>query len=223
MGFDWKGLFIERTPEEKAALKAAEAQEQKLANTTSQPSSTPTILPTGLVTPSENTLTEIKEVYKQGFESLNTQGYDFFEFYKAVAAVGNQNPGAFQMAFAMAQGIDKSVSKNSLLAKADFYLNELEKVHTQYASKGNAKKTEINNQISAESKALANEKQQLEVQLTTLQERLKNINANIDQMDGKYAKILDELEQKLSANTEAKEQLIQDIKQVKQGINQNIQ
>jgi uncharacterized phage infection (PIP) family protein YhgE len=223
MGFDWKGLFIERTPEEKAALKAAEAQEQKLANTTSQPSSTPTILPTGLVTPSENTLTEIKEVYKQGFESLNTQGYDFFEFYKAVAAVGNQNPGAFQMAFAMAQGIDKSVSKNSLLAKADFYINELEKVHTQYASKGNAKKTEINNQISAESKALANEKQQLEVQLTTLQERLKNINANIDQMDGKYAKILDELEQKLSANTEAKEQLIQDIKQVKQGINQNIQ
>jgi uncharacterized phage infection (PIP) family protein YhgE len=223
MGFDWKGLFIERTPEEKAALKAAEAQKQKLANTTSQPSSTPTILPTGLVTPSENTLTEIKEVYKQGFESLNTQGYDFFEFYKAVAAVGNQNPGAFQMAFAMAQGIDKSVSKNSLLAKADFYLNELEKVHTQYASKGNAKKTEINNQISAESKALANEKQQLEVQLTTLQERLKNINANIDQMDGKYAKILDELEQKLSANTEAKEQLIQDIKQVKQGINQNIQ
>jgi glutamyl/glutaminyl-tRNA synthetase len=224
MGFDWKGLFIERTAEEIAALEARktqEAKQQAAAPTSTEKPAAPVY--TGSVTPSEGTLAEIKEVYQLGFEGLNTNGYDFFEFYKAVAAVGSQNPSAYQMAFAMAQGIDKSVSKTSLQAKADYYIAELEKVHGQYAAKGTAKKAEVNNQISSENKALLTEKQQIEAQLAALTDRLQKVTTSLEQMDGKYAQILDDLEQKLSANTEAKNQLIQDIQQVKQGISQNIQ
>ena len=63
-------------------------------------------------------LNEILEVYNKGFESLNQSGFDFFEMYKSVMAVGPTNPQSYQMAFTMGKTIKSDLSKTFLLEKS---------------------------------------------------------------------------------------------------------
>lgn len=162
------------------------------------------------------------EVYKSGFDSLNQAGYDFYEFYQAITQGGVNNPQIYPMAFTMANAMDKSVTKDKLIQTAEFYLSEINKVYNDYVSKGNGKKQDLITQKNNENQALVNElslmEQQLEALRTQIQDRQNKLNA----IGGKYEPMISDVDNKLSANEIAKNQIVQSIEQVKTGIINNL-
>ena len=70
-------------------------------------------------------LDKIMTLYEQGFDSLNQDGYDFYEFFKAVIEAGANNPAIYSMALTMAKAMDSKVSKESLLSQSQFYITEI--------------------------------------------------------------------------------------------------
>ena len=167
-------------------------------------------------------LSKAVEIYQQGFESLNQSGYDFYEFYKAVMQAGVDNPQMYVMAFTMSSAMDKTISKNSLLQQADFYLSEIKKQHNDFVVKGSNRKQELVSQRDNENKALLDElelmKQQMEMLKSQIQDRQNKLNA----IGSKYEPQIQEVDSKLVANDTAKSQLIGSIEQVKNGILNNL-
>src|SRR5690348_1564667 len=78
-------------------------------------------------------------MYQKGFDSLNMPGPDFFEFFKTIMKSGADNKAAYTVAFDFIHGMDSSLTKDKLIEQANFYVNEITKVHADTASKGSAK------------------------------------------------------------------------------------
>jgi vacuolar-type H+-ATPase subunit I/STV1 len=216
MGFDWKSLiFVQEEGAKQANVSTPQDHkpEPSHVGTTHQKPST---------VPSGSVLADIALVYERGFDSLNKEGYDFFELYKAVMAVGADNPQAYTMAFAMGKGIKPDLSKAFLVEKGQAYITELSKVHTGYAQKGQAKLSEIQQQEKAENQHLVNNIQNLEKQIAQLQSQLAASQADLEKLEGKYAGAIEDMEQKIAANNQAKTQLTDSIQKVINGINQNL-
>jgi len=158
------------------------------------------------------------EIYSQGFNSLNQNGYDFFEFYQSVMQVGPDNPQIYPMAFAMGSAMEKTISKDKLAQQADYYINEINKVYNDYVNKGNAKKQELETQKNNENHILVSElelmRQQMEALGTQIQDRKSKLNA----IGSKYEPQIAEVDSKLAANNIAKSQIVDSIEKVKNGI-----
>jgi len=171
---------------------------------------------------SQEYLAKAIEVYKNGFDSLNQAGYDFYEFYQAITQGGVNNPQIYPMAFTMASAMDKSVTKDKLLQTADFYLGEITKVYNDYVSKGNAKKQDLINQKNNENQALVTELSMMEQQLEALKTQIQDRQNKLNAIGGKYEPMISDVENKIAANEIAKNQIVQSIEQVKSGINNNL-
>ena len=168
-------------------------------------------------------LNDIIAVYEDGFEKLNQPGYDFFEFYKAVISIGGgDNPQAYQMAFQMAQSMDKTVTKDSLVKQSDYYISELEKVHATYSSGGSKKITDMQSNKNAESNSLTSDINSLTAQIQLLSGQLQEKQNALAAIDTKYSQPLIDISEKLSANDIAKNTLISSINKVKNNIQNNI-
>jgi ABC-type phosphate transport system auxiliary subunit len=161
-------------------------------------------------------------VYEKGFDSLNQDGYDFFELYKSVMAVGAENPQSYQMAFAMGKSIKGDLSKNNLLEKSQYYVQEIEKVHAKYAEIGNSKKNDLASQLNAERSNLTAEIKNLEAQLTAINAQLSKNKTALSEIDGKFSAPLSEMDEKINANNKAKDTILASIQKVINGINQNL-
>lgn len=162
------------------------------------------------------------EVYQRGFDSLNQDGYDFYEYYQAVTQSGVDNPQVYSMAFTMAKVMDKSLSIERLIASSDFYQNEINKVFNDFVLKGNSKKQELSVQQSNETQALSNELSLMEQQLEALKIQIEDRRNKLNAIDGKYKPQINEIDSKLAANEEAKNKIIESIQQVKNGILNNL-
>jgi hypothetical protein len=226
MAFNWKSLFIEPTEAEKAAaleeerlakLAEAEAQKPKSQPLPNQPQNTSIKMST-----SGDAFNEVLAVYEKGFEGLNQDGYDFFELYKSVQAVGADNPQAYQMAFAMGESIKPDLSKSFLLEKANNYVAEIEKVHAKYADVGAKKKADLANQLNSEKGNLSNAIKSLESQIASLQAQLNIQKAELSQIDKKFEGPIAEMEERIGANDGAKQTILSSIQKVINGINQNL-
>ncbi len=215
MAFDWKSLIFVQEEGAATTPQKIESSTPTVSNTT--PNKNP-----GTVTAPKNIVQEVLAVYEKGFEGLNQEGYDFFEMYKAVMAVGADNPQSYTMAMAMAKGIQPNLSKQSLLEKANFYVTEIQKVHAGYAQKGNQKKAELANQSTTERSNLNAIILNLEHQITQLQSQLASNKAELEALDVKFAAPIDEMEQRIAANDEAKNTILNSIQKVINGINQNL-
>lgn len=187
---------------------------------TPSPTPTPTFTPTSNLNPDH--LNKAVQLYENGFDSLNQSGYDFYEFFKAVIQAGADNPQIYSMAFAMGSAMEKTITKEKLVQQSEFYLTEINKVYNDYVNKGNSRKQELIGQKNSENQALLNEldlmNQQLEALKTQIQDRQNKLNA----IDSKYGPMLSDVESKLMANETAKNQIVQKIEQVKNGIINNI-
>ena len=161
-------------------------------------------------------------MYETGFEGLNMEGYDFFEFYKAILSAGADNPAVYPMAFTMAQTMDKKITKDSLTSQSDFYVQEISKVHTKYVENGTSKKNELLNRKEEERQQLNTEVQNLKMQIEALTNQMNNAQNNLTQIDNKYANDLLEVDCKLMANDLAKNNLLASINKVKQGLINNV-
>lgn len=226
----WKNLFIageENATDEPKQEKPVETNQMKFPTTSGNAFPTFNATPTPPTTftssqVSQEYLVKAMEVYKNGFDSLNQNGYDFYEFYQAITQGGVNNPQIYPMAFTMASAMDKSVSKDKLIQSADYYLSEINKVYNDYVAKGNSKKQDLITQKNNENQALVNElslmEQQLEALKTQIQDRQNKLNA----IGSKYEPMISDVDSKLSANETAKNQIVQSIEQVKTGIINNL-
>lgn len=227
----WKDLFIinNEAGEKKEKNSVDNSQAMKFPNATDSV----TIAPPGNGSPSAGVplesnpscqphMEKIIQMYETGFEGLNMEGYDFFEFYKAILSAGADNPAVYPMAFTMAQTMDKKITKDSLTSQSDFYVQEISKVHTKYVENGTSKKNELLNRKEEERQQLNTEVQNLKMQIEALTNQMNNAQNNLTQIDNKYANDLLEVDCKLMANDLAKNNLLASINKVKQGLITNV-
>jgi hypothetical protein len=167
-------------------------------------------------------INKASDIYNQSFDSMNQEGYDFYEFYKGLSEEDKSNPAVYGMAFRMASAMDKTLTKEKLVTQADYYLAEINKKYQHYVTGGNAKKQELITQKSHENETLASELTTLRQQLETIKSQISNNEIKLAAIDSKYAPNLAEVESKILANDIAKNQLINSIETVKQGIINNV-
>jgi len=167
-------------------------------------------------------LGKVVEMYEAGFESLNQPGYDFYEFFKAIKAVGSNDASVYKMALTMATGVDSKVTKASLLKESEFYIKEIDKVHQQYQSKGSAKKSQIQDGLKFKKETLSNEISQLEKQILELQTNVSNKKNQLQSIDANLITDVAEIEQKIVANDLAKTKILEAITGVVEGIKNNL-
>lgn len=225
MAFNWKNLFIEPTEEEKAAQLAAEkAPPTKVVEMPSSiaPKMTMPSTPISKVDTGGDAFKEVLAVYEKGFDGLNHDGYDFFELYKSVMAVGADNPQAYQMAFAMGKSIKSDLTKSILIEKGNSYVAEIEKVHSKYAEVGNKKRADLLNQLNAEKSNLSSSIKSIESQISSLQAELSKQKSELSEIDNKFGASLTDMEARIGANDGAKQTILNSIQKVINGINQNL-
>ena len=217
--FNWKSLFINDETDN---------SEVKAGTQTSAPVSTSSVnkfpnqstesFPTNSLT--NPFLNEIFEVYDKGFESLNEPGFDFFELYKSVLAVGVTNPQSYQMAFTMGKTIRPDLTKEFLLQKGSFYITEIEKVYAKYDTIGKNKKAELDNTITKEKYNLSKSISDLEAKIIELQKELEAKKIELQKIDPVNMEQLSEIQLKMDANDLAKQKILNSINTVITGINQ---
>lgn len=163
---------------------------------------------------------KIFDKYEQKFESLNMQGYDFFEFFKMVMQVDPNNRQAYDMALTMGKSMDSTLTKEKLIEQSNFYVSELNKVHTSFNDEGKNKITNIEREKQNELSLLQNDIDSLEKTIEEAKKRLeekKNLASNIDD---KYNPTLIEVKCKLQANDMAKDKLVNSISLVVNNLKQ---
>lgn len=242
--FNWKGLFI--NDDDTSKKDNTSKKEIEKPSTTSFPQSAKTVSkfpetsntqfpqstnkqfskpstqpPTLSTTINHSILNGVIEMYEAGFESLNQPGYDFYEFFKAIKAVGSNDPAVYKMAFTMAQSVDAKVSKSVLLTQADYYIKEIEKVHKQYHTQGNNKKTQIVSAQKAQKDNLTSEISDLERQLLEIQTQISHKKNQLESIDNESGDVSN-IDQKIAANDTARTKILETIMNVVNGIKNNI-
>ncbi len=229
-GFNWKSLFVNDETNQTNTNSSSEPPKTTSIPTNTFPT-TDTKFPetsnnstTNTVSTGSNSnnpyLNEILEVYNKGFESLNQSGFDFFEMYKSVMAVGPTNPQSYQMAFTMGKTINADLSKPILLEKASFYVSEIEKVYAKYDATGNSKNKDLNNSITSQKNELSKNIGDLESQIAKLQAELENKKTALAKIDHDNHEMFAQIQQKIEANNLAKQKILESINTVVTGINQ---
>lgn len=165
-------------------------------------------------------ISEILQTYEKGFDSLNLSDFDFFELYKSVLAVGVTNPQSYQMAFTLGKTIKPDLTKEYLLEKSKFYIDEIGKVYSKYDSTGNGKKKDLEKSISNQKTELTSSISDIETKIAQLQNELKIKNYELSKIDGNNLQQFTELQMKIDANNIAKKKILESIDIVVSGINQ---
>lgn len=218
--FNWKSLFVNES-----------ADSSKKDTSKSSVSTPPSFIPTNKFPEEKSTqgtnesytnpfINEVLEVYEKGFESLNLSDFDFFEMYKSVVAVGITNQQSYQMAFTMGKSIKPDLTKEYMLEKSKFYIEEINKVHTKYDSTGNAKKQDLTNLVQKEKASLTDSIKDLEAKIIQIQKELQEKKLLLANIDSKNENELRELQLKIEANNYAKQKIVDSINLVISGINQ---
>ncbi|WP_310555248.1 hypothetical protein [Flavobacterium sp.] len=222
-GFNWKSIFVN----DESSSNNTEKQVTQIPTSVQSPIRDNKFPETNMVTSSvpmgssENPfLNEILEVYNKGFEGLNSEGFDFFEMYKSVMAVGPTNPQSYQMAFTMGKTIKSDLSKELLLEKSKFYISEIEKVYAKYDATGNSKNKDLNNTITTQKYNLSKNIADLETQIAKLQAELEAKKAELARIDFDNKEMFTQIQLKIDANNIAKHKILESINTVVTGINQ---
>lgn len=235
-GFSWKSLFINEdgtVNNDVNQSKSESVEIPKSGNTTTKfPNSNP-----GSASPantnqgsastqgssiSAEVLNSIIGLYETGFDSLNKPGYDFFEFYKAIQTVNSSDPSVYKMALSMAKGIDSTVSKERLLSEATFYIDEINKVFKQYEGSGLTKKSKLQESYKTTKESLNAEISSLERKIIEIQNQISTKKNELSSLDSTLLSEIEVIDQKLLANTLAKEKISDSINSVVNGIKTNI-
>lgn len=183
--------------------------------------STPQVSPTNGA-PTQEQIVKALGIYEQGLKTLKQTGYDFQDFFDALTEEDKNNPSAYQMAIRFASKMDKSVTKDSLVHSADFYIGKVLENYNNFVASGNGKKQDIINQKTNEAQSLNSELTMLQQQLIGLQAQISDRQNKVNNIDGKYATMISDIDSKLAANEIAKTQVIANLEHVKQGIINNV-
>lgn len=165
-------------------------------------------------------LDKIMNMYEKGFEGLNMEGFDFYEFFKMVVEGGVNNPAMYTMAFTAAKSMGST--KESLLEQSNYYITEIQKVHGNYVAAGDKKRQEAISSKTTEETSLKTELIGIDSELERLTALKQQKEAELRDIDNKYEPTITEVECKLMANDMAMEGIVGSIQKVVTGINNNI-
>jgi predicted nucleic acid-binding Zn-ribbon protein len=126
------------------------------------------------------------------------------------------------MAIEMGKAMDQNVSKDSLLKQADYYITELDKVHSTFKTDGQNKINDLSQKKNDESTSLSSTIASLKIQLSTIQDQIRIKENSLSEIDNKYQPQIDEIALKLEANDTVKNTFIGNINKVKMNISNNL-
>ncbi len=231
MAISWKSLFV-REEEDAAGKPALQKQEPVVFPSSMPPASATFAAPAVTFTsaPADKDVMEVLSIYEKGLESINMPGYDFYEFFCAVNAVGATSEPAYNMAYQMAKTMDRTITTQKLLTDAEFYISKINEVHSQYVTQGQEKLNALAGQQNAEKQKLtddvnntAAEIERLKSQLAVLENTLHEKKTALAQSDQLYKPQEATIRQKMRANDNAHQISIQRLNNVREGIRQYLQ
>jgi hypothetical protein len=160
----------------------------------------------------------------------NQAGFDFLEFTESLFEE-KQNPGpeVYKTVFRIAQKIDKSLTPSRLLDSAMFYKDLIQRTAESEISKGGSKKQGLESEKDTEktnlNNSLRNTKtkiQQLTKQIQELQNQESTLTNQLSAIDQKYESQFIDINRKITAIRDAKEQVILSIVDIEAGIKSNL-
>jgi uncharacterized small protein (DUF1192 family) len=191
------------------------------------PTSMPTEIPTSTVNVDNGALaavlTAVQETYRNGFNSLNRQGYDFFEYYQSIKSINGTNADSYKMAYTLGKSMNPSISPESLASDSEFYITEINKVFTQFESAGKAKALEIETQKNQCKMGLKGEIEATQSEISRLQAELEQKTAQLSNIDSQFDPVLSEVNLKLEANKIARNEIVSSIEEVANNIKNYLQ
>lgn len=165
-------------------------------------------------------LDKIMKLYEDGFDGLDMDGYDFYEYFQMVVQAGINNGAAYNMAFTM--GKTMGATKESLIEQAQFYIDEINKVHQHYVDNGTVKKESALKTKGEEESTLNSELMDINNEIARLNTLKAQKESALSSIDAKYSPQITEIECKLMANDMARERILGTINTVVNGIKSNI-
>jgi hypothetical protein len=160
----------------------------------------------------------------------NQPGFDFLEFTESLfEEKQNPTPEVYKTVFRIAQKIDKSLTPSKLLESAGFYKDLVQRTAETEINKGVAKKQGLQSEKDNEKTNLDNglkdtraKIQQLTRQIQELQNQELTLNNQLLAIDQKYDSRFIDIDRKVGAIRNAKEQVISSIVDVEAGIKSNL-
>ncbi len=226
-GFKFRKLFI-RDTETKSPEKPAEKVEQTFNKVQDDYISG---TPQPVAGAQDQALVEDFVQRLQNLINQNNQpGFDFLEFTESLfEEKQNPTPELYKTVFRIAQKIDKTLTPARLLESARFYKELVQQTAEGEISTGDSKKmglqaekdTERNN-LDTSLKAARAKIQQLTRQIQDLQNQEMNMNNQLLAIDQKYEGKFIDIDRKISAIRDAKEQVIVSIVDIEAGIKSNL-
>ena len=223
-GFSFKRLFI-RDTEAGASEKPIQPgepannrnQEDYIANSPSNTKDQPL---------TEDFVQRLQNLINQN----NQAGFDFLEFTESLfEEKQNPTPEVYKTVFRIAQKIDKSLTPSRLLESSMFYKDLVQRTADTEISKGVSKKQSLQSDKDTERTNLDNslkstrEKiQQLSRQIQELQNQDVALSNQLSAIDQKYESQFADIERKINAIRNAKEQVLVSIVDIEAGIKSNI-
>jgi hypothetical protein len=163
-------------------------------------------------------------------DSNNQPGFDFLEFTESLFEE-KQNPDkeVYKTVYRIAQKIDKSLTASRLLDSARYYKDLVQNTADSEISKGLAKKQGLQGEKDTERNNLDSGLQQtrtkiqeLSKQIQDLQNQEITLNGQLMAIDQKYNARFNDIDKKVSAIRDAKEQVISSIVDIESGIKSNL-
>ena len=227
-GFKFRKLFFR---DAEAGTQETQIQKAEPVNNDNQDDF---ITNTGQKTPVGDQDQALVEDFVQRLQNLinqnNQTGFDFLEFTESLFEE-KQNPGpeVYKTVFRIAQKIDKSLTPSRLLDSAMFYKDLVQRTAKTEINKGGSKKQGLQTEKDIEKNNLENSLQgtrtkiqQLSRQIQELQNQESALSNQLLAIDQKYAGQLIDIDRKINAIRNAKEQVIVSIVDIEAGIKSNL-
>lgn len=207
----FKDLFIQGDNEEevkKPQVNTVREMPTSFSNDVQMPTTVPTPVTEQSNFVQEVDTSEVSALYQNGFQSLNREGYDFYEFNQSIASINGSTQDAYRMAFNLGKSMNPGITAQTLLEDGDYYINEIEKAYEKIDSDGQSKKLNLENQKSSEKSSLDTQIKLKKVQIEKLQSELEMLTLDLNAIDSKYSQELSTISTKLQANLIAKNNFI---------------
>jgi hypothetical protein len=227
-GFKFKHLFIRDT---ETGTQEKKNQKPEPGSNSIQNVYNTNAIPNAPVGTQEQSLVEDFVQRLQNLINQNNQtGFDFLEFTESLfEEKQNPNDEVYKTVFRIAQKMDKSLTPSRLLDSAMYYKDLVQRTADTEIHKGESKKQEIQAEKDTEKTNLDNNLkstrtkiQQLTKQIQELQNQDVALSNQLMAIDQKYQGQFIDIDRKINAIRNAKEQVIVSIVDIEAGIKSNL-
>jgi hypothetical protein len=227
-GFSFRRLFFR---DAEPARQNQQVQQTQPRNTTLQDdfiTTSPAPVTTGV--PEQPLVDDFVQRLQNLINQNNQPGFDFLEFTESLFdEKQNPNPEVYKTVFRIAQKMDKSLTPSRLLDSAMFYKDLVQRAADGEISKGESKKQGLQSDKDNEKTNLDNSLrdtrlkiQQVNRQIQDLQNQDRELSNQLLAIDQKYGNQFIDIDRKITAIRNAKEQVIVSIVDIEAGIKSNL-